>query len=127
VRQVDALKRAAASKAKLSREAAEKGLLKVQQSGQPVTFAAVARAAGVSTAYLRRQKDLAATIVLLRADSSLREVLEPVLRIHYPGRLDQGLHDALPSDPQRLVSLVRDLEIILEAARWKLGKFPEDL
>ena len=65
-RQTDALRKAAVEKAKRSRKAAENGLRKVLKSGDPVTFAAVARAAGVTPHYLRRQPDLAERITHLR-------------------------------------------------------------
>lgn len=121
-RQASALRKAAARKAKISREAAEKGMLAVRQSGQPVTFAAVARAAGVSTGYLRSQRDLAAAIILLRENTSLRDALEPVCQTHAVELVEifTGSRDLLPSDAQKLSNLARDLEAIIEAVRWKL-------
>ncbi|MEU5095880.1 hypothetical protein [Streptomyces sp. NPDC020996] len=122
-----ALKAAAARKARNSREAAEKGFLEVYRSGRSVTFAAVSRAAGVSTAYLRSQKDLAAAIVLLRSDSSFRRVVQPVLQAHgvETDEIPADLNEFLPSDPQKLSALVRDLGNILEAARWKLKQLTD--
>jgi AcrR family transcriptional regulator len=126
-RQVAALKAAAARKARSSREAAEKGFLEVHRSGGSVTFAAVSRAAGVSTAYLRSQKDLAAAIVLLRGDGSFRRVVEPVCTAHSIeiDEIPAHLNEFLPSDPQKLSGFVRDLETLLEAARWKLEQLTE--
>ncbi|WP_405961000.1 hypothetical protein OG235_31780 [Streptomyces sp. NBC_00024] len=126
-RQVAALKAAAARKARNSREAAEKGFLEVHRSGRSVTFAAVSRAAGVSTAYLRSQKDLAAAIVLLRGDSSLRQVVQPICQAHCVeiDEIPADLNEFLPSDPQKLSGLVRDLGTLLEAARWKLKQLAD--
>jgi len=66
-RQTAALRQAAAAKAARARQAAEKALRQVIKSGEPVTFASVARAAQVSPHYLRSQPDLAERISRLRA------------------------------------------------------------
>lgn len=126
-RQVIALKAAAARKARSSREAAERGLLEVRRSGGAVTFAAVSRAAGVSTAYLRGQKDLAAAIVLLRGTNSMRRVIAPVCRVHALEieEIPTDLNEFLPSDPHQLYGLVRDLGTLLEAAQWKLDQLTD--
>ncbi|MFF2861444.1 DUF6262 family protein [Streptomyces rubiginosohelvolus] len=69
-RQADALRKAASDKARRTRQAAEDGLRQVIKSGEPVTFAAVARAAKVSQHYLHRHRDLADRIKDLRASQS---------------------------------------------------------
>ncbi|MEU6340254.1 hypothetical protein ABZ883_04795 [Streptomyces sp. NPDC046977] len=66
-RKTAALLNASAKKAKSARQRAETGLQEIVDSGDAVTFASVARAAGVSANYLRRQQDLALKIVKLRA------------------------------------------------------------
>jgi hypothetical protein len=65
-RQAAALRAAARRKADEKRVAAQRGLRDCIAEAEKVTFAAVARRAGVSTRYLRTQQDLAQIIVHLR-------------------------------------------------------------
>ncbi|GAA2476731.1 hypothetical protein GCM10010406_11130 [Streptomyces thermolineatus] len=120
-RQAMALREAALRKAKKCREAAEKGLREVQSSGNPVTFASVARAAGVSTKYLRGQKDLAFIITTCRQAGSTAEdsIISKILSTK--DREFIGV-ELLPSNFEELSSLVRHLEVLLQAAKTRLEK-----
>lgn len=113
-RRLGALRDASRRKSHDARIAAECGLAKVVAAGEPISFSAVARAAGVSTRYLRTQADLADVITAIRD----RERAE-------------GRRDSI-SDANRLSVLtvrVFLLERLLDATRRELkgmGGTPEE-
>ena len=71
-RQAAALRANAAAKAQRTRQLAERAIRELRKAGQPVTFAAVARRAGVSRTYLHQHPDLSARIRALSSTGAQR-------------------------------------------------------
>jgi hypothetical protein len=61
---------AAAARRQNARHKASQAIERLDQQGEPITFAAIAAAAGVSRTWLYRQDDLRELIARLRADNN---------------------------------------------------------
>jgi DNA repair exonuclease SbcCD ATPase subunit len=124
-RQASALRANAARKASAKRAATEAALQQLQDAGTPVTFAAVARIAGVSRTYLYKTPDLAERIRSLIADET--EAAEAAGRTR-SSTLGTRLRLRSPNQAalDSLTGRIRDLEHDLAASRLALEQLRRD-
>ena len=90
-----ALTAAARQRSDQTRQRATQALQRLHATGQPITFAHVARTAGVSRSWLYRQPDLRAEINRLRRDATTQTVPIPPAEQGSAQSLRQRLETAL--------------------------------
>ncbi|MGH8328191.1 MAG: DUF6262 family protein [Steroidobacteraceae bacterium] len=115
-RQASTLRANAARKAAPKREAALVALQQLRESGEPITFTAVARTAGVSRTYLYTKPDLAAQIRALVAGDDVAQLATD--RSHKPSTIGALLRPRTTQQPSvdALNERIRGLEAQLAAA-----------
>ena len=90
-----ALAAAARQRSDQTRQRATQALQRLHATGQPITFAHIARTAGVSRSWLYRQPDLRAEINRLRRDATTQTVPIPPAEQGSAQSLQQRLNAAL--------------------------------
>jgi len=103
---------AAAARRQNARHKANQAIERLDQQGEPITFAAIAAAAGVSRTWLYRQDDLRELIARLRADNN-QPVRAPATQRASDASLRQRL-DAARHEVTHLRSENADLRQRLE-------------
>ncbi len=117
-RKIEALREAAAQKARESEERVEKALEKMIKQGQKITFATVAQVANVSTAYLYKQPHLRNRIETLRDQQKQRSKPKqpPPASYNSKGVIIQSLR----AENKRLRGEIDELRKINESLTGKL-------
>jgi len=129
-RQTSTLRANAARKATAKREAAQNALKELQGSAEPVSFAAVARAAKVSRTYLYTNPELAEQIRTLIAQNN-RPLRGPVigalrhLRLPAHDDVEQHTVEALQAQVQQLQEQLSACQNTLEQLRSDHARCPE--
>ena len=131
----DPLSEAAARRHELTRARAVQALRELDRAGAPVTFAAVARAAGVSRSWLYTQPDISGQIRRLRRSTdgagspgpipAAQRATDPSLRARLTAALDRNRQ--LTDDNARLRRQLAHALGDQRPARTRIGNDPEEL